>query len=320
MGNSCFSPNMKLMGQSLADRAGTYGARKKCPSILRSSAPDRAEILSVKAQLARRLQRLAGKRRGPSEPSGLWTLDSRGGLMTALSPFSYSHLLYKPLSSSGPGFLRSQRGRWNQPLETTVLLSLKDTSDCISSHQLLLTPMVAPRIGVALSLGPGFMEKGPWSWAAACSVIETVGWLPGWALSLGCTPPVIGTHSQSLDSWKSTWCSHGHSPRLSPAQHLLSSETQIQSQVDLRTFPSNQSLIIPPAGVLFRSIHQRHLCGRFGFIMEAGSGSSQRDSLPGWHCGKGRGLVGGSGLLEFLTGYLCPTMLQYGPKSHGAKG
>lgn len=41
VGSSCFSPNMKLMGQSLADWGGTCGAR-----ILRSSAPDRADVSS----------------------------------------------------------------------------------------------------------------------------------------------------------------------------------------------------------------------------------------------------------------------------------
>jgi hypothetical protein len=53
VGNSRFSPNMTLMGQSLADWAGTHGARRKCPSILRSSVPDGAEIFSVNVQLAR---------------------------------------------------------------------------------------------------------------------------------------------------------------------------------------------------------------------------------------------------------------------------
>lgn len=53
VGNSHFSPNMTLMGQSLADWAGTHGDRRKCPSILRSPAPDGAEVFSVKAQLAR---------------------------------------------------------------------------------------------------------------------------------------------------------------------------------------------------------------------------------------------------------------------------
>lgn len=74
VGNNRFSPNMKLMGQSLADWAGTYGARKRCPSILRSSAPDGAEIFSVKARWQDGLQELAGKRLGPSEPgSEPWT-------------------------------------------------------------------------------------------------------------------------------------------------------------------------------------------------------------------------------------------------------
>lgn len=53
VGNSHFSPNMTLMGQSLADWAGTHGDRRKCPSILRSPVPDGAEVFSVKAQLAR---------------------------------------------------------------------------------------------------------------------------------------------------------------------------------------------------------------------------------------------------------------------------
>lgn len=37
-----------------------------------------------------------------------------------------------------------------------------------------------------------------------------------------------------------------------------------------------------------------------------------------WHCGKGWGLVAGRGPLECLTGYVCPSVVQHRPRSHGA--
>lgn len=116
------------------------------------------DILS-QGSLARWAARACWEKAG-SFRTRLRTLDSRGGLVTALSLLSYSHLLCKPLSSPGPVFFRGQRGRWKQSSESRVLLG---SSDCISSCRLLLTLMMAPRTGMALCLGPGLMEKGPWS-------------------------------------------------------------------------------------------------------------------------------------------------------------
>lgn len=97
---------------------------------------------------------------------------------------------------------------------------------------------------------------------------------------------------------------------------LLSLETQIQSQVSARVlFPPIQP--VPDHSTCWGLV-LKHPQKALVWKVWAHRGSWEWGLVSEWHCGKGWGLVGGSGPLECLTGYVCLSVLPHGPRSYGA--